>query len=287
MSQGLDNEFVLTYARPPSDAIRQQAIAYHQKVRAQLGDTDYVTFLQGSYANETALADMNDVDIVVVRKNLTGTGGAPLGGTSWSALFKEVAAKLGPLGPWRQEDKCIRLNTPGVRVDIVPAIALGGDPAQDPIAIYSFKAGRQKKNWPRGHNAGGRAKGTATSGQYKQAVRLFKSWKASHFGSKKVAPSYYLECLLHSMPNKLFAGALAPTFVALAQEIVRRYPSPHGSLSRIAGEGNLLAPDEWNTASFKEFLDRLTGALPHAEKALREPDRERARSHWRGAFNGR
>jgi predicted acylesterase/phospholipase RssA len=39
MSQGLDNDFVLNYARPPSEEIRKQAIAYHQQVRARLGDT--------------------------------------------------------------------------------------------------------------------------------------------------------------------------------------------------------------------------------------------------------
>ncbi|QSQ21802.1 hypothetical protein JY651_42745 [Pyxidicoccus parkwayensis] len=287
MRHALDNEFVLNYARPPADAVRSQAIQHHQQVRARLGDTDYVTFLQGSYSNDTALADMNDVDIVAVRRGMGGTGSAPLSAEQWSTLFRAVGDKLAPLGPWKQEDKCIRLNTPGVRVDIVPAISLGNTPAEDPITIYSFRTGRQKKNWPHGHQARGRQKSDATHGHYKQAVRLFKYWKACCFGSRKVAPSYYLESLLYSLPNELYAGDLATNFVTLAGEIGRRYPSAHGSLSRIAGEGNLLSPDEWGADAFREFLGRLAIARADAERALREIDSERARSAWRAAFNGR
>ncbi|MFP2908350.1 hypothetical protein ACLESD_25515 [Pyxidicoccus sp. 3LFB2] len=287
MNRALDNEFVLTYARPPTDAVLAQAIAHHRRVREQLGDKDYATFLQGSYSNDTALLDMNDVDVVAVRRSVSPQGSAPLSGERWSALFKEVEAKLAPLGPWKREDKCIRLNTPGVRVDIVPAIALGSDPAKDPIAIYSFRTGRQKKNWPHGHQERGREKSDATHGHYKQAVRLFKKWKASHFGTRKVAPSYYLESLLYSLPNKLYAGDLATNFVTLAGEISGRYPNAHGSLSRIAGEGNLLSQDEWDAEAFREFLGKLAEARSHAERALNETDRERARSKWRAAFNGR
>lgn len=288
MSRALDNAFVLAYARPPSQAVLGQAIAHHQRVREHLGDTDYVTFLQGSYSNDTALEDMNDVDIVAVRRGVGGPGSAPLDGQQWSTLFRDVEVRLAHLGPWKREDKCIRLNTPGVRVDIVPAIALGSDPAGDPIAIYSFRAGRQKKNWPHGHQQRGRAKSDHTSGGYKQAVRLFKKWKACHFGSRKVAPSYYLESLLYSLPDTAFTGDAAADFVTLARRIIERYPGGRGSLSRIAGEGNLLSPDEWDAGPFQEFLDTLAKALPHAQRALGEPtDTERARSAWRAAFNGR
>lgn len=287
MSRALDIEFVLAYARPPSEAVRNQATAHHRRVREQLGDKDYATFLQGSYSNDTALADLNDVDIVAVRRNMGGPGSAPLNGEQWNALFKEVERKLAPLGPWKREDKCIRLNTPDVRVDIVPAIALGSDAAGDPIVIYSFRAGRQKKNWPHGHHERGRKKSGDTNGGYKQAVRLFKKWKACHFGSRKVAPSYYLESLLYNLPNSAFSGDPAQDFVTVAREVVRRYPGGHGTLSRIAGEGNLLSQDEWDAGSFKVFLGALTNALPHAERALGEVDKERARSAWRAAFNGR
>jgi hypothetical protein len=286
MTRALDNEFVLAYARGPSEAVRAQAIAHHQKVRAQLGDRDYVTFLQGSYSNDTALADMNDVDIVAVRRGLGGAGSASFGAEQWSSLFREVGAKLAPLGPWKREDKCIRLNTPGVRVDIVPAIALGSDPAGDPIAIYSFRTGRQKKNWPHGHQERGRLKSQATNGGFKQAVRLFKKWKTCQFGTRKVAPSYYVESLLYQLPNDTFSGDPVIDFITVAKRIVERYPRAQGSLSRIAGEGNLLTPDEWDATSFGEFLGKLATAIPHAERALQAPDRERARSAWRAAFNG-
>lgn len=134
MSRALDNAFVISYAQKPPEPVVTRAKALHQSVRVLLGDQDYLTFLQGSYNNDTALADMNDVDIVAVRKGLRGTNPS-LGREMWSSLFGQIEDKLQQdprfRGRRKREDKCIRLDTE-VRIDIVPAIALGNDPAVDP-----------------------------------------------------------------------------------------------------------------------------------------------------------
>jgi hypothetical protein len=293
MTRALDNAFVLTYAQKPDDAVVARANALHQRVRLILRDQDFLTFLQGSYSNDTALANMNDVDIVAVRRGLRGGPNPALGRDMWKLLFSDIEDRLQQephfRGRWKREDKCIRLAS-DVKIDIVPAIALGNDPAGDPIAIYSFQAGREKKNWPHGHHARGRKKSDDTHGHYKQVVRLYKRWRTSHFSSPKVAPSYYLECLLYSLPNNLFVGDLATNFVAVAQQIGRLFPNPQAwstrSLPRIEGGGNLLSPDEWEADAFEQFRVKLAQSLPHAARALTEPDNDRARKAWKAAFNG-
>ncbi|WP_437665607.1 nucleotidyltransferase domain-containing protein [Sorangium sp. So ce1182] len=286
----LSADFVARYARPPSDTTVSQAISVHESVRDLLGDTEYATILQGSYKNDTALWDMNDVDIVAVSKGLVScyfTGSTPTNGVPWADIFSRIEKRLQAdtryQGKWTREDKCIRLNT-GVKVDIVPAVRIG-DATADPIAIYSFRAGKERKNWPRAHFDAGAAKSAATNGAFKQTVRLLKRWSRCWFSDRKVAPSYYLECAVHAQPNTAFFGNLARDFVSVAAGIGQlRYGS--STLPRQAGEGNLLAPDEWPSAQFQQFQQTLHGASVYAQAALNAYSEFSARNQWVAAFNG-
>ncbi len=295
MTRALDSEFVERYASLPPRTTINQAISLHENIRKLLGDSEYATLLQGSYKNDTCLSDMNDVDIVAVRRDMRSRqfsySSYQYQTVDWDQLFTLIEQKLQSArryqGKWERGDKCIKLNT-GVSIDIVPAVVISG-PTDDPIAIYSFSERQERKNWPRTHHQNNANKSSQTSGNYKQAVRLFKRWVKAHFGSRKVATSYHIECLLHSLSNHLFSGDLAQDFVSLGDEILRQYPhSSHSwkTLRRIAGDGDLLSPSEWNFNDFREFSTTLQTSLSHARTALRETNQERARSAWRAAFNG-
>lgn len=286
----LPAEFVARYARPPSDTTVARAVSVHQSVRDVLGDSDYATLLQGSYKNDTALWDMNDVDIVAVSRGLVSThftGTTPTNGVPWTDIFTRIETKLQAdsryQGRWTREDKCIRLNT-GVKVDIVPAVRIG-DATADPIAIYSFRAGKERKNWPRSHFAAGAAKSGATNGAFKQSVRLLKRWVRCWFANRKVAPSYYIECIVHAQPNSAFSGDLARDFVSIAAGVGQlRYGS--STLPRLAGEGNLLSAEEWGAAEFQQFQRALQRASSHVQAALSAYSEQSARGNWVAAFNG-
>jgi len=287
----LPNDFVARYARPPSDSIIAQAISVHTSVRGLLGDSDYATILQGSYKNDTALWDMNDVDILAVSRNLVSThftGNVSSNGVPWSAIFNQIEQKLQAdpryQGKWIRGDKCIRLNT-GIKIDIVPAVRIG-DAEADPVAIYSFRSVGERKNWPRGHYEGGAIKSGRTNGAFKQTVRLFKRWARCWFSNRKVAPSYYLECLIYGQPDAAFTGNLGRDFVAISRAISMMLYG-FTLLPRIAGEGNLLAPDEWSLADFHEFQRTLHQAVVFAEAAISSNSEAQAKANWLVAFNGR
>lgn len=78
------------YARGPTASRTTQVKALHQSIRAALenwGDKNYDTFLQGSYRNGTAVADINDVDIVA----LYDPWHSPASASQWRRLSEEVA----------------------------------------------------------------------------------------------------------------------------------------------------------------------------------------------------
>jgi hypothetical protein len=288
----LDVEFVSRYARVPSPTTVAAAVSAHTSIRDLLGDKDYFTFLQGSYKNDTALADMNDVDIVAVDRRLvsrvhSGRTGLSGSGTAWSDIFGRIETKLQDShhyrGKWKREDKCIRVNT-GIRVDIVPAVVVT-EAGADPIALYSFAGQREKINWPRGHYEGATRKSQETNGTFKQQVRLFKRWARCWFGGAKIAPSYYIECALHACPNSEFTGHLAEDFLRLAARLIT-WNHTATRLPRIAGSGELLSSEEWTVDNFVRFQAQLLTSTAIIRDAVVTHDAALARTRWVSAFNG-
>lgn len=282
-------EYAACYARPPATTTVGQAVSLHQNVRSLLGDTDYATFLQGSYKNDTALWDMNDVDIVAVTRGIYSghfAGAIATSGIPWDEVFSRIERMLHGdsryRGKWQREDKCIRLNT-GVKIDIVPAVYIAG-PELDPVAIFSFSSGAERKNWPRDHYHAGTAKSSRTNGAYKQTVRMLKRWARCCFGTRKVAPSYFLECAVYAQPDFMFTGDLERDFVTIGQQLAS-LPYSAG-LPRLAGDGNLLSHNEWDVSRFVEFQLTLQKALWFAQAALTAQVEQQARELWTATFNG-
>lgn len=292
VDRALDANWVERFARSPAQSTNERASSLHQNVRALLGENDYDTILQGSYRTGTALADINDVDVLAIRRGVTLRSLKWGQSITWTKFFDEIEKHLESspsyAGKWRRQDKCVRLET-GIHIDIVPAIACD-EPTADPIVIYSLSTMAQKNNWPRGHYEKSAAKSASTNGNYKPVVRLFKRWAKCNFSDTKIAPSYYLQCLLYSLPDATFTGDLALDFISAGRTILERHGVPGGysfkKLPRIAGEGNLFTDDEWDSDPFDKFEAGLRASLPHAVKALAETDPERAKASWRLAFAG-
>jgi len=288
----LDQDWVARYGRGPSATTVKRVISLHRNVRALLGEGEYDTILQGSYKNDTALADMNDVDILAIRQDVTKRGNGLFKAIAWDPLFKDIERRIEKdgryAGKWTRHDKCVTVET-GVHIDIVPAVAVD-HPGKDPIVVHSFNADSEKKNWPRGHYENGAAKNQRTNGAFKAAVRLFKRWARAHFPGTKIAPSYYLESLLYSLNDDLFKGEPAADFLRLSETILARHGGFGGYnlriLPRIAGEGDLLCGDEWPDESFTVFLGKLRESALHARAASMQDAADRAKAAWRMVFAG-
>lgn len=289
MNHLIPQSAIARYAAAPSDSTVAAVKSLHESIRDTLGD-DYETFLQGSYRNDTGVADLNDVDIVAVRTSLTSSVFTNItsstNSVSWNSIFQAVQDALELSrhykGKTKRGDKCITVST-NFSADVVPAVKIATD-GSDPIAIYSFRERTERKNYPRVHYQNNVAKQARTSDAYKQTVRLFKRWARNWFTATKIAPSFYVECLVHSVPDRLFTGDGAVSFFLVGNHIVENI-SPSATVLSVAGDKDILVSSEWDAARYATFRRTLGQAVTLVGLALKASSAQSARTYWQQAFN--
>ena len=239
---------------------------------------EFDTFLQGSYRNNTAIADINDVDIVA----LYDPWKSPALAYDWERLFNQVAGiiRRSPLtGRVSLGDKCAKYEG-SLKADIVPALSPKPYSSSDPIRIYSRSARRERDNYPRTHYANGVTKQEECRDNYKATVRLFKRWVRQY--SSLVAPSFYIECTVHKVSNSKFNSYLPYSFASVGQEILSYTSSTY--IPSVAGDKDILVSSEWAPSDFKVFQGKLTGDVERVWGAMTASSRAEADRLWKWAF---
>lgn len=270
------------YAAGPSVSRRSAVKSLHENVRKALEDAEphrFDTFLQGSYRNGTAIADINDVDIVA----LYDPWRSPATDADWNKLFTRIAAIL--RNTWRVSgsvkinDKCVTLSA-AVNADIVPAISRTTYSSTDPILIYSRRAREERPNYPRTHYQNGVTKQDDTNDNYKATVRLFKRWACQY--PSLTAPSFYIECAVHSVADSKFDNYLPLSFAAVALELVSY--SRHKVIYSVAGDKDILVPSEWQPDDFEAFQKKLLTDAKFVLNAMQAATSDEADRLWKLAF---
>jgi len=257
-----------------------------------LGDTHH-TFLQGSYKNDTARSDINDVDIVAIRLNTYSsvhTGRSFPTSIPWENIFAEIEQKLrsqGRYSSWTvtRGDKCIKVRG-AFNADVIPAVQVGSH-LEDPIVVYSFRTFTEKLNHPRLHYENGVAKNKATFGRYKPAVRMFKNWAYNHFGDDRdVFSSFKVEALVHSMPTEHFYDDPVKTFIVGADGILKKL-NPRAlvalGIPSVCGKEDIA--HNWDANGKSRFAAQLSTSLGLALDAYKAGSIADADSKWRDTFN--
>lgn len=282
MSLRISQNLIDRYSTGPSPTRTASVKSLHERIRAALADAEgsaFDTFLQGSYRNGTGVADINDVDIVA----LYDPWRAPAPASDWRWLFNRIASILHNSsrvsGEVRVGDRCVKL-TGTLKADIVPAISPRPYSSSDPIAIYSREAGGERPNYPRTHYDNGVIKQAATDGVYKATVRLFKRWARQY--PYLTAPSFYLECAVHSIDKPEFSSYLPLSFAGVAFKITQY--TRHSVIKSVAGDKDILVPSEWHPNDFEEcqrILQRDTRLVLDAIGASTQDEADRL---WKSAF---
>jgi hypothetical protein len=276
MSFLISQDLIDGYSAGPSQTRRAAVRKLHEAIRDALGTTVYDTFLQGSYRNDTAIADINDVDIVALRKETVSPQSAGL----WEYDFDAIVRALRPRWTVEKGDKCVRVAGP-INADVVPAARTGTDWRVDPIAIYSRRAPAERPNYPRDHYRNGVIKQSVTEDAYKATVRLFKRW-ARQYRTSMTAPSFYIECAVHSVPTSEFNTYLPLSFAGVATKLLTYGSSTY--ISSVAGDKDILRAAEWKFSDFQGFQSRLGSDLPYVIQAMRATSRSEADRKWKLAF---
>ncbi len=111
-------------------------------------------------------------------------------------------------------------------------------------------------------------------------MRLFKRWARQYPALN--APSFYIECAVHSVASSKFDTYLPLSFASVGVELLS-YSSGTVILS-VAGDKDILVPSEWPPSDFAAFQQRLTGDVKRVFDAMSASTEAEANRMWRLAF---
>ena len=231
---------------------QQASINTHETIRRALDnhrwphEISYDFYLQGSYHNDTNLPGDSDVDVVleldsVIRHDWSSLSQYEQGLLSssiqpptygWNDFRREALKALQESFGTQavgQGNKSIKLKGASrtLAADIVVCIKFRRYTSyRSYVEGVAFQALQDKHwvvNFPKLHHDNGTAKGRRTWDRYRRTVRMFKSAR-NHLQTtgrirSKLAPSYFLECLLYNAPDSAYQQRFQETYCSIVNWI--------------------------------------------------------------------
>jgi hypothetical protein len=257
----------------------------HEHLTASYGLAAEFVYIQGSYANDTAVkpADSDgeyDLDIVCVCVDSeTGAEAAIDELTATLAANADLESRIEPNESGRP---CVRLRYAddpegfGFHVDIVPA--RGADPAAViEVPIRGFEDWRDSApylytQWCQ-----------AQPELFPRVIRFLKRWRDEHHDGS--IASITLQVLaardLASLASS-DAEATAATLASMRDTLAASPDSPPEILNPVLETENLA--DRWDHEDYRKFRRELGEAADLAQAALESPDPTQSHAGWRQLF---
>lgn len=244
-------------------------------------------FLQGSYGNSTNIYGDSDVDVIVLYKKTFHKDMSALSASDqlrheatfppatylWTNLRDDVLTALRAhfghstvtLG---KKSIKVKMGTGRMTADVVPVVEFrqyatfvdrNTLTAHWGVA-FNDNAGNQITNYPKNHIERGESKNSAerTGGKYKKTIRIFKNFRnhmvdRGHIEDKNIAPSYFIECLLHNVPDTLFLGDFSETVPTIIKHLLT---TPYGGFMCQNGITKLFGETttQWQENNYVTFI---------------------------------
>lgn len=257
-----------------------------EKTGSPLAGRSVEIFLQGSYGNHTNIYGDSDVDVVVLYGDtfhydwsaLTPFAQQlhaqifPNATYTWQHLRDDVLASLRA----HYGTESVQLGKKSIKVqtahsgrpsDVIPAIQFRKyatfNSATDLSAHWGIQffdsSGNAIVNYPKYHTERGAEKNRddLTAGKFKPVVRIFKNLR-NHLVDRQllgagVAPSYFIECALHNVPNELFKGSyeqVVPAIITRLSQMSTQGMMCQNGVTPLIGLGST----QWSADSFAKFV---------------------------------
>lgn len=269
-------------SKGPSDSTEEGLRTTRDNVVYLLG-SNYEVFLQGSYKNDTAIYDINDIDIVALCvKNIP---------QYWENIYDDIVAKISSAQQYKGKvskgNKCVKLILSNKNIDIVPAIRKNIFPRtrnnlNEPIQIFNRANQQIVDNYPKTHYANGTSKNQATNGNYKKCVRMLKNLINNH-KKKDIAPSFYLECLIHNYTDQSFNGELITVFYNILHHIA--YTADYNVYESVAKDKKIIQDTEWSLIKFNAIKSFLQQNITSLSSAINATTQSNADLYFKKFFN--
>jgi hypothetical protein len=257
----------------------------HTFLTAAFGLTDPQVYIQGSYANDTAVKPADDdgeydLDIVCMSATADTTASNALDALT-AALCQDADLKK-RIEPNESGRPCVRLRYAddpegfGFHVDIVPARG------QDPTGVIEVPL-RGQEEWresaPFAYTAWCQQQGE----QFLRVVRFLKRWRDEHDDGSiasivlQVLTGYHLDATATSD-----AEAVTGTLINIATFLEQSPDSPPEILNPVLQTENLA--DRWKAEDYRKFRNELAEAVDLAGKALGASDDNESHRIWVSLF---
>lgn len=246
-----------------------------------LGDLYSDSFLAGSYARDTAIDPIKDVDVVIITNYREGEANAtPL------AVLRKLRATLQKCyentdTETANQRRSIRVELEGLSMDIIPAIAPDG--AWKPIRIPD----RKLETWiwtnPRGHITLGEERSAASDqigGQfiYKPTVKLLRWWKHEQLPAQRNPKGFLVEMMAYDtgpMRATHWAEAMANTL----ENIAAKYRGSSALTAPVFTDPAMTGQEiktKLTGPEFSTFFSKLDEARSLLDRAIKAEDQEEA-----------
>ena len=261
----------------------------HEEVRDYLiGDEEISkanpeTFLSGSYARNTAINDIKDVDIILMidlDRNITD----PVVTLCWlQASLQKKYSKV------KQQGRSVNVvNDKGFSLDIVPATPVSN--RSGPLWIPD----RVAKSWvpthPKKQIEFSTERNKNTEGYYVHLIKIIKFWR-DRLGNENAKPnSYIIESLISqcivSKPDS-YGSAVKNIFYYIYSSYQPYLNS--GRVPSISDPGypSVNVAKRWKFDEFSAFMTEVKSSYNIAKEALESEDEDESIKLWRKLFGNK
>jgi hypothetical protein len=284
----------------PSPTITSQAASEYNSIKRVLeadptlsSELNAQCYLQGSYGWETAIHDINDVDIVLFCQGLyypsvQRSVSAP--GTSWDRqrIFTAVVSALysdrryrDKLMPVKSDSMCVKLDL-GIKVEILPVVRNSGNIVTDREPFYLWRPERHL--WELGyatmHRSHLSVKNLTTAGNFIPIIKVMKHLRT--MGGLDVV-SFHVESLLYRIDDRQFIGRPAE-YIPRVLSFIAGITAEMAYQQRImtpCGDRDIFTGNEWGFASWQSFHKALCEWAILAQIGASKVDRQEAIQWWK------
>lgn len=268
----------------PSENARDEAITGHRTLRGRLekdddlSETHIDTFLIGSYARNTAVHPVKDVDIVVIL-DLNPKSDSP---ESTLRMLKRVLNKYYEAKTADQR-RSIRIDLSYITMDVIPAVAPYD--TNKPLLIPDRKLEKWIWTHPREHIALTTERNKASNERFVPMVKMVKWWHAYQVGDveRPKPKGFTLECLV-GMYMDFDAASYAKAFISVLEGVQGAYETldeilyiPDPALR------NVTVPTGLTQAEFDRFMNTVEESLELSRRGLAAGSAEL----WRQVFGSK
>jgi len=248
-------------------------------------------FLQGSYKQDTAIHDINDVDIVALCTLWQPSSGSSSPGTKSygrDEIFRLIAAAVGVDSRYRgkitytSNSMCVKVEA-DTRVEILPVVYKSGtyDSTVEPFRLYRPAIGQWEDGYARYHQKRLSEKNSAnrTGGNFIPAIKVLKHLR-TRYGLDSI--SFHIECLLHYLPDATFLGS-ASDYIPAVLAAIANTPADTWYAKFVhtpCGERDIFTSSEWNSMNWKNFHKMMQTLSSLAASASNTVSREQAIHFW-------